>query len=91
VKFLVMVEGSGFQLTIDGRLQRIGFYASRVVDGSQNGQFDSDRLLDTLYSELDKSEVVRTGTSQISINEVKLLQTGMSAVGSGFTFYSEDN
>jgi hypothetical protein len=91
VKHLVMLEGSGFQLRINGKLQTVGFYATRLVEASSQREIDADRLMDALYDDLRKSGVTPTRASQISISEVKPLQDGMLASSSGFTFFVEDS
>jgi hypothetical protein len=84
-----MFEGSGFRMTVDGSVKSIGFYASRVVNESEDGHIDSGRVIDRLYRELGKSEVVRTPASQITVSEVKPLPEGESVSSSGFTFFAE--
>jgi hypothetical protein len=85
-----MFEGSGFQLSINGTLQRVGFYASRIIDASSDGQIDTNCLLESLYGDLHKSEVIRTTTSEVSVSEVKPLHDGVPAPSSGFTFFVDD-
>jgi hypothetical protein len=84
-----MFEGCGFRTTVNGSEKSIGFYASRVVNASDDRHIDSGQMMDRLYRELGKSEVIRTPASQITVSEVKQLPEEESVSIGGFTFFAE--
>jgi hypothetical protein len=93
-KYKVLVRGQNFLLKVDGKVQKLGFYTTRFVEGDGTREAEQ-RAISSLRQDPELCDIVLNEPSEApalfveQIDEVDSF-AGLDLPGTGLSFYRED-